>query len=269
MDKRILFDMHTHSDNSPDGEHSVTLMCEKAIEKGVKILAITDHCECNAYREDHYDRSSKQSFFEISKAQAVFGNRIRLLRGVELGQPTQDILAAETAVRSNDYDFVLGSLHNNAGRRDYYYLNYSEEDVDKLLDEYFAELFQLVTWGGFDSLAHLIYPIRYITGRDGIAVDLSKWREAVDEVLRLLARKGKALEINTSCLKMDPPFTMPGYDLISRFRELGGELITIGSDSHTADGIYFGIDEGRETAKRAGFEYAAVFVKRRPEMIKL
>ena len=89
MYQRII-DLHVHTDNSPDGNHSAMFICERAELNGVRALALTDHCEVERYKSEHYDKRVKHAFFEASKAQSAFRGKVLVLRGIELGQPHYD-----------------------------------------------------------------------------------------------------------------------------------------------------------------------------------
>ena len=82
-------DLHMHTDNSDDGYDPVMLMCEHAVSAGLRVAAITDHCECNRYHRDRFDKSIRQSFFETRKAREAFKDRLILMTGIELGQAMQ------------------------------------------------------------------------------------------------------------------------------------------------------------------------------------
>ena len=266
MSYKNILDMHTHSDNSPDAHHSVSLLCEHAIKRGVRGVAITDHCECNAFYRDGYNITYLQSLFETAKARSIFEGQLIVLLGIELGQPTHDFKIASKIVSRASLDFVLASMHNLKNRQDFYHLDYkkSENDPHTLLLEYFDELLDTISWGNFDSLAHLTYPLRYITGRDKIQVDINRYGEQIEQVLKGLIEKGKALEINTSGLRGEMGVTLPDIDIIKWYKELGGELITIGSDAHSAADIGSGIDTGMTFAKEAGFKYITLYKQRTP-----
>lgn len=272
----IRFDTHAHSDNSPDSLHSIPFICENAAHRGLSVVTITDHCECNAYYEDKefhndYQRSIRQSYFETVKAKVAFANRIRVLTGIELGQPVQDLAAAEEAVSANPYDFVLASVHNIAGQPDFYFMNFDDPstDIDGLLESYFDEVLAVVRWGRFDSLAHLTYPVRYITGVYHRAVDLTKFNGQIDEILSELAAAGKALEINTGGLRKEIGETSPALAQVARFKELGGKIVTIGSDAHRAQELGAGFETGVRLAKQAGFEQVAYYVEREPQFVAI
>lgn len=259
--KKIL-DLHTHTDNSFDGNHSVMYMCEKAVESELRAIAFTDHIEVDAYLKGRFDRTALQSYYEIMKARSAFRGRLLVCAGVELGQPVYDLPTAEALIAKMDYDVVIGSVHNLRGMQDFWFLDYSQYDISKLLDEYFRELVLMAQWGGFDIFAHLTYPLRYICGDHGIPVDLSRWSDEIDTIIRTVAEKGKALEINTSGLRQKLGKTMPEESIVRRFKELGGEYITVGSDAHYAEHIGAGICEGMDIAKNCGFDYVTLFQHR-------
>lgn len=269
MQFKNILDMHIHTDNSPDGNHSTTHMCEIATEKGLRAVTFTDHCEVDYYKRDSYDKSSFHAFFEVSKAKSAFTGKLLVCNGIELGQPMYDVKMAESIIEKLDYDEVIGSVHNLRGMLDFWFLDYTQYDTDKLLDEYFDEELLLAKWGKFDTLAHLTYPLRYMVGEHNISVDLSKYMDKIVEVLKLLVEKGKALEINTSGLRQKIGKTMPGAEIVKLFKELGGEFITIGSDAHFAKDIGAGVQEGLQIAVDAGFTHVALYQKRQPVLIKI
>lgn len=259
-----IMDLHVHTDNSFDGNHSIMYMCEKACEKNVKAVAFTDHVEADCYYEEHYDKVAIQSFFDTMKARCAFEGKLIVCAGIELGEACFSPETADRIISERKYDFVAASIHNLRGEQDFCFFDYAEYDVEGILDEYFDEELNLVQWGGFDSLAHLTYPLRYIMGEQKIPVDMSRYKGKIDEILKTLAEKDKALEINTSGLFQKLKSTMPGEDVIKRFRELGGKLVTIGSDSHYANRIGNGIQRGMELAKRCGFDSVALYKSREP-----
>lgn len=195
-----LFDSHVHSDNSHDGEHSITFLCEHAEQKKLMGLCITDHYELDQNLAQA-DLCLRNSFMETGKARQAFDYRLVVMNGIEMGQAIQNKEKAQEILRRYRFDFVLGSLHCIRGMDDFAYIDFSDLDVDVILTRYFEEILELCQWGQFDSLAHLTYPLRYITGQYHIPVDLSRYDSIIDEILRTLAQKGLGLEINTAGLR--------------------------------------------------------------------
>ncbi|MCR4925192.1 MAG: histidinol-phosphatase HisJ family protein [Clostridiales bacterium] len=261
--------MHVHTDNSPDGNHSAIFICEQAQLKGLRAIAFTDHCEVDAYKKDGYDKSMFQAYFDITKAKSIFKGNLIVLTGIELGQPAYDKELAEKILSLYKYDIVIGSIHNLRNKEDFYFLDYKENNVDELLEEYFKEVYEMVKWNGFDTLAHLTYPLRYIKGENGIDVDMGKYMDIIDEILKLLAKNGKALEINTSGLRQKINSLLPDEDIIKRFKSFGGEFVTIGSDAHYANDVGAGVFDGMATARACGFENVTLFQKRFPVTVPI
>ncbi|MCL1952112.1 MAG: histidinol-phosphatase HisJ family protein [Oscillospiraceae bacterium] len=265
MRYKNLLDLHTHTDNSFDGHHSAVFLCETAVARHLRAVAFTDHVEMDFYREQSFDRTAKQSYFEIVKARSAFRGKLVVCAGVELGQPTYNLPEAEALVQQYSYDVVVGSIHNLRGKKDFWFLpreEYENGGADALLREYFGELLLLAQWGKFDVLAHLTYPLRYIVGEHGIPVELARYAGQIDAVLEAAVRNKLALEINVSGLRQKLGQTMPGEELVRRFRALGGERITVGSDAHYAEDLGAGLEQGMDLALRCGFTHMTLYQRR-------
>lgn len=269
MKHKFASDCHNHSACSPDGKHPVSAMLAQARALGLYAYTLTDHCECNAY-EERYRARAGAAWEAMDQAQPPEG--LRFYRGIELGQPMQDLAGAKEAVERFDYDFIIGSLHNLRGEEDFYYIDaaaMSPGQVYGLLERYWEELLEMIDWGGFDSLGHLTYPLRYIQGERGVSVDMERHMERIDQIFRALAEKNIALEVNTSGLRQRLGETMPNLELLKRYYELGGRLVTLGSDAHCTEDLGKGIDKGMELLKEAGFAQFAVYEKRKPVLLPL
>ncbi|MCL2070648.1 MAG: histidinol-phosphatase HisJ family protein [Oscillospiraceae bacterium] len=257
-----MFDTHTHTTIS-DGANSPEEMLERAEDAGFRFLAITDHFDI------HDDFPVSRSMFDRAGTEEAYRRLTDLkhrrspecktdfLKGIEIGQAHQHKEIAENWLDSHNYDFVIASCHIIRKHIDFYHMDYEKNPPDIVLEQYFAELIELCSWCGnnkrFDSLAHLLYPLRYMGGEG----DITKHKAAIDELFRLMLKYEIALEINTA--KIDVCTELPQ---VRRYYELGGRLITIGSDSHSVDTIAQGINQGIEVAKAAGFTECAYYKDR-------
>ena len=266
MRYRYLSDNHCHTDCSFDGVDPAMMLCDSATRQGLFALTITDHCECHRYYDEGYNRAIRQSYFEARKAAAVFRGTLHVYAGIELGQPMQDLKAAEEALSMCDYDFVLGSLHNVSGQPDFYDISYETADLPALLHTYFDEMLAMVQWGGFDSLAHMTYPWRYAQGDHGIALSYDPYWEQIDAVLKALIDKGLSLELNTSGLRQKLGTTIPDEPILRRYRELGGKRVTIGSDAHRWADVASGVEDGLALLESLGFTHIAIYHAHVPDM---
>ena len=212
-----FYDLHKHSEHSFDGHHSCTLMCENAVEKGLKGIAITDHCEIDS-KDCDFDKLCDNQFFDTSKCAKIFCNDIKVFKVIEMGQAIYNRPLAESILSKYKYDFVLGSVHNLENMEDFFFLDYKDYDVYDLLGRYFENIYTLCEWNNFDSLAHLTYPLRYIPGKHKITVDLARFGDIIDSILALLVKNEKALEINTSGYFNDMKDILPGADIVKRFK---------------------------------------------------
>ena len=120
----------------------------------------------------------------------------------------------------------------------------------------------------FDVYGHLDYIVRYIPQGER-RFSYPEYRELTDAILQLLIGKGKGIEINTGGYKAGLPDPNPCADMLRRYRELGGEIITMGSDAHTPDYVGCRFSDAKEVLRDCGFRYYTVFRERKPEFIPL
>ncbi|HCA28730.1 MAG TPA: histidinol phosphate phosphatase [Ruminococcaceae bacterium] len=268
MNSNCLVDFHMHTEYSPDSDASMASICNAAVVAGLQRIAITDHVEIPALFADGYDRTAALSFAQAGGMQLLFKNKLQIERGIELGEPLHDLEKAEQFLASHKFDFVLGSLHNLKNDTDFYHYDFTNVEIRPLMNRYFDEVLDMVRWGKFHSLAHLTYPFRYFPDQS-YAADYSPWQDSIDSIFRTLAQKGIALEINTSGLRQPMQKTLPDLPLICRFRELGGEMVTVGSDAHFPKDVGSNIIDGIQIAKQAGFRHIAVFHRGKLEKLPI
>ncbi len=263
MSSQRLIDMHVHSDNSPDGKHSPMYISECAVKNNLGAIAITDHCEVDKFFEEKYNNMIFHSFFESCKARTAFEGQLLVLIGLEIGQPLSNKALADKIAKHYSYDYIIGSIHTPDGfDKDIKEIEYDKIDVYKFMENYFLQLAEIAKWDGCDALAHITCPMRRIQGKYNIDFDYSEIASVTDELLKTMICYGKALEINTSGLRQKIGRTMPDTNIIKRYRELGGKLLTIGSDAHDANDCGKGIREAMATARDCGFEKFTLYVNR-------
>ncbi len=279
-----LIDCHTHTQFSVDSEADINECIKRACSLGLAAYAITDHCECNRwYSEEHYPDETTYQYFDfgkdfensvsaVTKLKEEYAGKIELICGTELGQATHDYEVAERVVSDSRLDFVLGSMHQLPKTEDFCFIDYSEytlEGIYGLAERYFAEIYKLCKWGKFDVLAHLTYFMRYLKCKAGIDIDISRFDGIIAESFKLLIQNGKGIEINTSGIRQGFGATFPDLKYVKMYRELGGEIVSVGSDSHTVNDIGANVADGAELAKAAGFRYLAYFRQRKPQFINI
>lgn len=267
----MLVNYHFHSCCSFDAEYPLTEMCRAAEQAGIKHLCLTDHCDLINDRGQVDDSFSwEREMEQLNAARQMFGSRLEIRKGIELGQAILRPEAAERVLAEPSIDFVLGSMHNCREGIDYYWIEFeSLRHCERMLEDYLQCLLELSRTDYFDSLAHLTYPQRYMRGRAGFPVTFEPFYDLIREILKTLVERGKALELNTSGYQKNQGEPLPGRDILMMYRELGGDLITIGSDAHVPEDMAQGLEKGVALLQDCGFQYLTLYKKRKPQQILL
>jgi histidinol-phosphatase (PHP family) len=261
-------DMHTHTNNSFDGNYPIEEMCDAAIERGVQVIAFTDHVEMDFFTEKGYDKDAENSYKDILRAKEIYKGRLEVCAGIELAEATYNKQLAEELINSRDYDFVIGSVHYVENVDIYYDMFWTGKTVEQAEKRYFEQILSCVqAHNDIDVLGHLTYVTKAGGNPSHRIVRPEDHRELIDEILRTLASKGKGLEVNTSAFNRYGIW-LPEKEYLIRFKELGGEIITVGSDAHNCDRV------GEHCAKACAmvadvFGYVCTFVNRKPIFHKL
>ncbi|MGN0464528.1 MAG: histidinol-phosphatase HisJ family protein [Acutalibacteraceae bacterium] len=264
-------DFHTHTSFSSDGKADPELQILRAIELDMKKFCITDH-EDIGYPPEYglpFTVDIDKYFDTLKALKEKYADKISVLIGIELGLQPRLTQEQEAFVQSRDFDFVIGSTHLVGGEDPCYpgyFGRYSQkEGIRKYLEQV---LKNIKSFNDFDVVGHIDYIVRY-TADKGAGYNCADFRDVTDEILKYVVENGKGIECNTSRLGCGLLHCNPHEDIIRRYRELGGEIITLGSDSHTPDTLGHEFRKAGEILKEAGFKYYTVFEKRNPEFLKL
>ena len=260
-------DYHSHTCLSPDSDTPLTAMADAAVAAGLSELCVTDHYDLQGERGGRnapYDWAP--ALMQFRDALPRYAGRLTLRLGLELGGAPVDPDYCAALLDQPALDFVIGSLHNmspQGGGVDFYFLDYSSEaGCYAALDDYFASMEALVARPDlFDVLGHIIYPLRYMLP----TVTLSRYWERLRELLRRVVKAGRGMEVNTYRGKSIEEWR----DLLTLYRSLGGELITVGADAHIPQSVGKGIPQAYELLRETGFRYITVYQGRKPHMIPL
>lgn len=263
-------DYHSHSSCSADGHVPMRDMAAAAVERGLSELCLTDHCdllELEGGMNLTYDWSHVLE--QRTEMLLLFGERLQLPMGLELGMSQVDPEAARKILSQPGLDFVIGSIHNHrpaAGGVDFYLGKYTSPEICyEALDDYFSSMEILAPLDTYDVLGHLIYPLRYMTARDGQQISLDRYTDRIRAILRTAVEHGHGIELNTWTGK-----TLTDWiPFLKLYKDCGGEIITTGSDAHIPNGVGRGIREAYGILLDAGFRYVAVYRSRKPQFIKL
>ncbi len=257
----VWSDFHLHSYFSGDSDAPMEDMILRGIELGLDCMCFTEHMDMDYV----YLKKEEEGCFELNTDSYLY----ELARLKELG--VQPHLRRELAVyaKSFDFDFIIASSHL-CNRKDPYYPSFYENRSDEeAYREYFASILDnLRVFDNFDVYGHLDYVVRYGKHKDA-DYSYNKYKDLLDRILETLLEKEKGLEINTGAIRYGLKELNPCTDILKRYRQLGGEIITIGSDAHTPDMLAHGFDRAAEILTACGFRYYATFEKRTPEFHRI
>lgn len=259
-------DFHTHTNFSTDADKTSTPenMILGAIEKGLDVICITDHMDKDYDEEGkEFVFHTEEYFHTLKPLWEKYKHRIDVRIGVELGlQPHLKDFAKEY-VNQYPFDFVIGSVHVLHGRDPYYREGFSDLTDEELYRQMFEETLENVkNISDFDVLGHLDYIVRYGFGQEK-AYSYSRNADIVDEILKRLISEGKGIELNTAGLKYGLPFAHPHMDVLKRYKELGGEVITVGSDGHKPEHLAYDFHKVKDILEACGFKYYTEFKERK------
>ena len=262
-----LADYHTHSRISPDAGTSMTAMARRAAAAGLDELCFTDHVEPvvwgGAGLRASYDWTALER--EFRDAQTALGDRLTLRLGIELGDACIDFDHTEKLLAdAPPLDFIIGSVHmlsERFGSTDLYFFDPKDEDEARAgIADYLSQVRKLAEWGKFSVLGHLTLPLRYLNENRGFRLTFDGFEAEVEEILRILMQNGCGIELNTN--RGHTP--LPDEKWLRMYRELGGEIITLGTDAHSPEFVGCAIRERQALLRRCGFEKFCTFEKMRP-----
>ena len=276
----IQADMHMHTWFSTDSEACPRDMADEAVRKGLKTICFTDHFDKDDLEWGEEGIFDVDAYFvEMQKLQEEYAGKLNIRIGIELGLRTYLKDYYEELTKKYPFDFVIGSVHNVPYKKDAEgNILYTDPAAEKLFtDRTDKEAYRLMmettlenvrTSDCFQALGHLDYVVRYGKSREK-EYSYTDYADIIDEILKLLIEKEKGLEVNSAGLKYGLPFAHPHPDVLKRYRELGGEIITTGSDAHQTEYVAHRFDVIEDMLKGAGFGYYTVFERRKPVFIKL
>ena len=271
----FLADFHIHSSCSDDACNTMAEMAEAERNMGINCICFTDHCDLEDCKTGEFDPcyfdnwgSMQTQYAEAAEANPAMDIRL----GVELGAVNHRPEEAAAVAATKGLDFIIASIHQNRGCEDFYYLDYkSEEHCNQLINDYLLEYLEIADLDVFDVLGHIGYARRYMV-RAGFkgAITLRRHGDILEELFKKLIQNGKGVELNCSGYrnpKLGEAFPVP--PVLKLYKDLGGEIVTVGSDAHRTRDAGTYIRKGLHFLRRMGYNYVTVFKDRKPEFVKI
>lgn len=265
----VRADFHMHTEFSGDSEAPVRAMLDAALERGMEAVCITDHID-EDYPEDSETGTNPflfdldQYFQVLREIKKEYADRLDLRIGVELGLQPHLGERYRKLIETYPFDFVIGSLHVIHGMDPYDGVIFEgRSDADVYREAFQATAENLDQVKDFDVLGHLDYVVRY--GRhQAREYSYRAFSDEIDEILKKVIHMGKGIEMNMGGFKYGLGFCNPHPDVIRRYRELGGEIITVGADAHRPEHVAFDFEKAGDILRNCGFRYYAEYRNRKP-----
>lgn len=272
MIKIIKFDYHLHTNFSQDGKAEMEDVVLQAINLGLSEIALTDHYDFIYPNTPFPYQINYDNYYKyFSRIKNKYSGKINIIFGIELGiSPHPKLRELITRfVNKYRFDFTIGSIHDVEGEDLY------SGDFFKYMDKHTAYRYYLSYLR--DSIksvkeicvvGHLDFITRYGNYSDPY-LKYDDFKDVIDEILIYLVKSGKGLEINTSGYRYGIGSVYPSLDILKRYHQLGGKIITVGSDAHRVGDIAKDFDKAQIFLKQAGFEHISVFRGLKPSFVRI
>ena len=267
-------DMHTHSENSHDSSCKISDMRDAQAARGTSLFAVTDHFDTYSYENYDIFTPIKRAAEDAARLNSESTAGPTVLRGMEISEGFWYPEIYEKTKGLSDFDVIIGSVHcvrygsHTAAYSQIDFSKFSEEEIKEYLAAYFNDVNALIELCDFDILAHITCPLRYIVGRYGMGVDLKEYSEQIESILRKIIRRKIALEVNTSSYNTLGDWMPPRW-VLERYRDMGGELITLGSDAHIPENASLHFEKAVSELLEIGFTHVYYYEHRQAHKLSL
>ncbi len=277
MRKGLVADMHVHTDHSHDAKFPMPEMLQAAIEHGVDVMAIADHCDTTLCEEDiDHDiyTNIREACEEADELNKKFGDKCLLLRSVELGDGIWYPQCSNKVAEQLPYDVIVGATHavrceaveNGRGmKRCFSQIKFNElpdEQFDDLMKNYFDDMLTMVETQNIDIMAHISCAAGYYISRHGVYKELRAYKKKIKKILEAIIRKGIAMEMNGMLFREFDGY-YPYLWIVEMYYELGGYLITLSTDAHSPKAVGMGYENRIPLLKEIGFTHHVYYKDRK------
>ena len=222
-----MYDYHMHTRVSFDGHDSGLAMALAAKEKGIREICFTDHVDYTPEMDMVFDTAVYNAEYDHLE---VPGLLIR--RGMEFGLTPDNPGQLKIDLNRRHFDFVLGSVHLVEGIDVYMEPYWAGKTYDEAIRLFLETTLESVrVHEDYDVLGHLTFICKARANPRQELLHYCDHKTIMDEILRELVKRGKGMELNTSGIdRCGGP--LPTLEYFQRFHELGGRIVTVGSDAH-------------------------------------
>ncbi|MBN1065977.1 histidinol-phosphatase HisJ family protein [Clostridium botulinum] len=264
----IYYDYHMHCNYSADSQAPMEDMIEKSIELGLKEICFTDHVDYDVLGNPNVKVDYDKYFEDIDFYNNKYKDKISIKKGIEMGLQTQVLERCSKEIKETNFDFVIGSIHT-IDRNELFTGDFHKGKTQhEAYEGYYKSLLEIVnSYDDYSALGHVDLIKRY-GNYDTILKD-EIFSDYLEAILKKVIYSGKGIEINTSSFRYNLPDLTPSKNILKMYKDLGGEILTIGSDSHNPTQIATKFDYIHDALGSMGYKYICKFNNMKPEFIKL
>lgn len=267
-----MLDYHVHTSLSDDSDAPYTEMLDTAVNLGLKEIAITDHHDPDYPDPDFpFDLDFDKYHLMLGAAEIDYRKKIKVKKGLELGIQDSCLDKCREAANNFPYDFIIGSFHMAQGMTVDIPEYYQGRKAVEIQEGFYTYVLKCIKeFKDYSVLGHINIVDRYQhLFLPGEPLNPPEIMEIVREILKTAIYDGKGIEFNTSSFRYKTPITVPSPEILKAYKELGGEIITLGSDAHTPEYLAYNFKYAVEMLEATGFRYVSAFKEKAPEFIKI
>lgn len=290
----MFADYHIHTYHSDDSTYPMEQVVKDAISKGITDLCFTDHVDYGI-KEDtdkltpeqrqelklklqnpnvpQYNVDYPAYVAEYQDLKEKYADKINLKLGMEFGLQIRTIPQYQKLFNSYPFDFIIMSCHQVENKEFWTQEFQQGRSQDEYNQRYYDEILEQVkNYHDYSVLGHLDLIARY--DKAGI-YPFAKIQDKIAEILKIVIADGKGIELNTSSVRykihnaQGEQELTPSREILALYKELGGRIITVGSDSHKPEHLGAYIAEQSQELKKLGFKEICTFEKMQPIFHKL
>ena len=268
-------DYHVHTEFSDDSKYPMELVIQDAIQKGLNEICFTDHVDYGIKKDIRPDEKIEyrqgipltnvdypRYVSEVQRLKKLYEKDICIQLGLEFGMQVHTIAQYEKLYATYPFDFIILSIHQ-VEDKEFWNQDFQKGKTQQEYNErYYEEMYNVVqNYKNYSVLGHMDLITRYDLQGD---YPFSKIKPWIEKILKVVIADGKGIEVNTSCFRYGLKDWTPSMDILKLYKELGGTIITIGSDSHDRKHLAARIDEAKDMLKQLGFTSFYTFEKMKP-----
>lgn len=276
----MVIDYHVHTYYSDDSTYPMEDCILDAIEKGIEEIAITDHVDYGV--KNDWDEGKEIIYRhgepianvdypkwikELCYLREKYQNQISIKMAMEFGMQMHTIDKFQILFHRYPFDFIILSVHQVEDKEFWNQDFQKGKTQQEFYERYYQEMYDLVqSYKDYSVLGHMDLIVRYDQNEP---YPFEKVKPMIEKILTQVIKDGKGIEVNTSYHRYGLFDMTPSHDILELYHELGGKIITIGSDSHQKEHLGAYIEETKEELRKLGFEYYCTFDKMKPQYHKL